>query len=56
MGVKQQIKDFFARVENQYKEKQAQMDKDLPVLIRNAVREILQEEIDVAVKRAMEKH
>lgn len=56
MGITKKVNDWITRSELAYKERQAQLDLEFPILIRKAIDEILGEKIKNEVRKAVEEH
>ena len=56
MGLTKKVNDWFSKLEKQYSDKQEQLQKDLPILIRNAVDEIKGEAIRDEARKAVQEY
>jgi len=56
VGLTKKVNEWFAKLEKQYTDKQDQLQKDLPILIRNAVDEIKGEVIRDEVRKAVQEN
>lgn len=55
MGLTKKLSNFIEESKKQYKERQAELEKELPILIENAVDKIFEERIDAKIKEYLER-